>query len=80
MSPRTATTARSRHRRGGGGGGGAGAGDDLPFQAPGSPGPAEAAGYDSDYEVEERRLMPLFLRKGVRKGNSRKALKWLGLV
>ncbi|PHH77586.1 hypothetical protein CDD80_472 [Ophiocordyceps camponoti-rufipedis] len=36
---------------------------------------------DSDYEVEERRLMPLFMRKtGQRKPNSRKALKFLGLA
>ncbi|PHH85281.1 hypothetical protein CDD83_658 [Cordyceps sp. RAO-2017] len=36
---------------------------------------------DSDYDVEERRLMPLFLRRaGARKPNSRKALKFLGLA
>ncbi|PFH60465.1 hypothetical protein XA68_10899 [Ophiocordyceps unilateralis] len=36
---------------------------------------------DSDYDVEERRLMPLFMRKtGTRKPNSRKALKFLGLA
>ncbi|RCI14439.1 hypothetical protein L249_6088 [Ophiocordyceps polyrhachis-furcata BCC 54312] len=36
---------------------------------------------DSDYDFEERRLMPLFLRKtGTRKPNSRKALKFLGLA
>jgi hypothetical protein len=36
---------------------------------------------DSDYDMEERRLMPMFMRKPVvRKGNSRKALKFLGLA
>lgn len=36
---------------------------------------------DSDYDMEERRLMPLFLQKPkARKGNSRKALKFLGLA
>ena len=36
---------------------------------------------DSDYDAEERRLMPIFLQKRqVRKGNSRKALKFLGLA
>ncbi|KJZ80155.1 hypothetical protein HIM_00005 [Hirsutella minnesotensis 3608] len=36
---------------------------------------------DSDYDLEERRLMPHFLRKaGTRKPNSRKALKFLGLA
>ena len=36
---------------------------------------------DSDYDDEERRLMPIFLQKRqVRKGNSRKALKFLGLA
>ena len=36
---------------------------------------------DSDYDAEERRLMPLFMHKPkLRKGNSRKALKFLGLA
>lgn len=36
---------------------------------------------DSDYDFEERRLMPLFMQKPKpRKGNSRKALKFLGLA
>ncbi|POR37087.1 Uncharacterized protein TPAR_02712 [Tolypocladium paradoxum] len=36
---------------------------------------------DSDYDIEERRLMPMFMRKaGARKPNSRKALKFLGLA
>ncbi|KAL8398378.1 hypothetical protein RB596_005778 [Gaeumannomyces avenae] len=37
---------------------------------------------DSDYDPEERRLMPLFGQRGrpPRKGNSHKALKWLGLA
>ena len=36
---------------------------------------------DSDYDVEEKRLMPLFLQKPKkRKGDSRKALKFLGLA
>ncbi|PNY29241.1 Uncharacterized protein TCAP_00832 [Tolypocladium capitatum] len=36
---------------------------------------------DSDCDLEERRLMPLFMRKvGTRKPNSRKALKFLGLA
>ncbi|OHE90826.1 hypothetical protein CORC01_13870 [Colletotrichum orchidophilum] len=37
--------------------------------------------YESDLDLEERRLMPMFLKKNqVRKGNSRKALKFLGLA
>lgn len=33
------------------------------------------------YDEEERRLMPMYMRqKELRKGNSRKALKWLGLA
>jgi hypothetical protein len=33
------------------------------------------------YDEEEKRLMPLYLRQSeMRKGNSRKALKWLGLA
>ncbi|CAN8103981.1 unnamed protein product [Discula destructiva] len=33
------------------------------------------------YDSEERRLMPMYMRKNeLRKGNSRKALKWLGLA
>lgn len=33
------------------------------------------------YDDEERRLMPMYLRQGeLRRGNSRKALKWLGLA
>ena len=36
---------------------------------------------DSDYDVEERRLMPLFMRKSpTLKPSSRKALKFLGLA
>lgn len=36
---------------------------------------------DSDYDMEERRLMPLFMKKaGTCKPNSRKALKFLGLA
>ncbi|KOS22312.1 hypothetical protein ESCO_002141 [Escovopsis weberi] len=36
---------------------------------------------DSDLELEERRLMPMFLQKPAeRKGNTRKALKFLGLA
>jgi hypothetical protein len=36
---------------------------------------------DSDYDVEEKRLMPLFLQKPKkRKGDSQKALKFLGLA
>lgn len=32
-------------------------------------------------EAEERRLMPMYMRQSeMRKGNSRKALKWLGLA
>lgn len=32
-------------------------------------------------EAEERRLMPMYMRQSeLRKGNSRKALKWLGLA
>ena len=35
---------------------------------------------DSDLDIEERRLMPLFMRKPTAtKPNSRKALKFLGL-
>ncbi|KAK1977099.1 LOW QUALITY PROTEIN: hypothetical protein LZ30DRAFT_753050 [Colletotrichum cereale] len=37
--------------------------------------------YESDLDLEERRLMPMFLKKNhTRKGNSRKALKFLGLA
>ncbi|KAF6840443.1 gastric mucin-like protein [Colletotrichum plurivorum] len=37
--------------------------------------------YESDLDLEERRLMPMFLKKTqARKGNSRKALKFLGLA
>lgn len=33
------------------------------------------------YDEEERRLMPMYMRESeIRKGNSRKALKWLGLA
>lgn len=33
------------------------------------------------YDAEERRLMPMYMRQSeMRKGNSRKALKWLGLA
>jgi hypothetical protein len=33
------------------------------------------------YDDEERRLMPMYMRqKDFRKGNSQKALKWLGLA
>lgn len=33
------------------------------------------------YDDEERRLMPMYMRQNeIRKGNSRKALKWLGLA
>lgn len=33
------------------------------------------------YDDEERRLMPMYMRQSeIRKGNSRKALKWLGLA
>lgn len=37
---------------------------------------------DSDYDLEERRLMPLYMTHGQvpRKGNTMKALKWLGLA
>ncbi|KAK0626200.1 hypothetical protein B0T14DRAFT_492573 [Immersiella caudata] len=35
---------------------------------------------DDDYDAEERRLMPLYLRREAEKGNSEKALKWLGLT
>jgi hypothetical protein len=37
---------------------------------------------DSDYDMEERRLMPIFMQKPSRKPkpNSRKALKFLGLA
>ena len=37
---------------------------------------------DSDFEdLEEKRLMPIFMKRPpVRKGNSRKALKFLGLA
>ncbi|KAK5997316.1 hypothetical protein PT974_02671 [Cladobotryum mycophilum] len=36
---------------------------------------------DSDLELEERRLMPMFMQKpSERKGNTRKALKFLGLA
>jgi len=37
---------------------------------------------DSDYDEEERRLMPIFIQKRsqVQKPNSRKALKFLGLA
>jgi hypothetical protein len=36
---------------------------------------------DSDYDMETKRLMPMFMRKPpVRRGNSRKALKFLGLA
>lgn len=37
---------------------------------------------DSDYDIEERRLMPIFLQKSSKqpKPNSRKALKFLGLA
>jgi len=38
-------------------------------------------GDDSDYDNEERRLMPMFMRKPPgRKGDTRKALKFLGLA
>ncbi|KAK2018761.1 hypothetical protein LZ32DRAFT_643393 [Colletotrichum eremochloae] len=38
--------------------------------------------FESDLDLEERRLMPMFLKKKshLRKGNSRKALKFLGLA
>jgi len=37
--------------------------------------------FESDLDLEERRLMPMFLKKNhMRKGNSRKALKFLGLA
>ncbi|KAK2057578.1 hypothetical protein LY76DRAFT_594060 [Colletotrichum caudatum] len=37
--------------------------------------------FESDLDLEERRLMPMFLKKNrTRKGNSRKALKFLGLA
>ncbi|KAK2001881.1 hypothetical protein LX36DRAFT_569414 [Colletotrichum falcatum] len=37
--------------------------------------------FESDLDLEERRLMPMFLKKNhIRKGNSRKALKFLGLA
>ncbi|KAL0940898.1 gastric mucin-like protein [Colletotrichum truncatum] len=39
--------------------------------------------YESDVDLEERRLMPLFMKKAAQthtKGNSRKALKFLGLA
>jgi hypothetical protein len=32
------------------------------------------------YDPEERRLMPMYVRRTAQKGNSRKALKWLGLA
>ncbi|TLS26078.1 hypothetical protein PpBr36_07442 [Pyricularia pennisetigena] len=37
---------------------------------------------ESDYDLEERRLMPLYMTRGQvpRKANTRKALKWLGLA
>ncbi|PNH50557.1 hypothetical protein VD0003_g6623 [Verticillium dahliae] len=36
---------------------------------------------DSDYDQEERRLMPIFMSKPhLKKGNSHKALKFLGLA
>lgn len=38
-------------------------------------------GEDEFYDAEERRLMPMYMRQSeLRKGNSRKALKWLGLA
>ncbi|WQF81613.1 hypothetical protein CDEST_06627 [Colletotrichum destructivum] len=37
--------------------------------------------FESDLELEEKRLMPMFLKRSYeRKGNSRKALKFLGLA
>jgi hypothetical protein len=35
---------------------------------------------DDEYDAEERRLMPLYLRREAEKGNGEKALKWLGLT
>ncbi|KAK3387152.1 hypothetical protein B0H63DRAFT_151075 [Podospora didyma] len=34
---------------------------------------------EGDSDAEERRLMPLFLRRQAERGNSQKAMKWLGL-
>jgi hypothetical protein len=41
--------------------------------------PVHALDDDSDYDADERRLLPMFLQKPP-KGNSRKALKFLGLA
>jgi hypothetical protein len=41
--------------------------------------PVHAFDEDSDYDIDERRLLPMFLQKPP-KGNSRKALKFLGLA
>ncbi|KAK4455642.1 hypothetical protein QBC34DRAFT_72179 [Podospora aff. communis PSN243] len=35
---------------------------------------------EEEYEAEERRLMPLYLRREAEKGNTEKARKWLGLT
>jgi hypothetical protein len=35
---------------------------------------------DDDYDAEERRLMPLYLRREAERGNGQKALRWLGLT
>lgn len=55
--------------------------------SPGDGGDARSAyavsvvGEDEFYDAEERRLMPMYMRQNeIRKGNSRKALKWLGLA
>ncbi len=43
----------------------------------------DSEGEDEDYDLEVKRLMPMFVRRRdmqVEKGNSQKALKWLGLA
>ncbi|KAK0651406.1 hypothetical protein B0T16DRAFT_453878 [Cercophora newfieldiana] len=35
---------------------------------------------DDEFDADERRLMPLYLRREAEKGNGEKALKWLGLT
>ena len=43
----------------------------------------DSEGEDEDYDLEVKRVMPMFVRRRdmqVEKGNSQKALKWLGLA
>lgn len=65
-------------RRGRAGTTSSGYGDDDSLYMTGAAGPDEEV---EAYDAEERRLMPMYMRQNeMRKGNSRKALKWLGLA